>query len=364
MNFLKKGPELKRPEMKVPDFLYDLFYDLKERHLLPVVAILLVAIVAMPILIKSKNSSEEEPSAVPAIASGNAAGNGEAISVARSTPGLRDIRKRLKHFRKLDPFQQKLVLPGAAAVREAAAEAAAEGPETETPAEAIVIGGETPTEPTETTGPIVVPSEEPVYTPGGASNGEGSEGSGPTRTRYASTAIDVRIVTLPPESGGAKKKPSVQVRHELPELTMLPDRGTPAVSFMGTTRDGKKALLVVSSDVDSIFGEADCIIGSQSCQLLAVEPNMPVTFVYGAQEKRFRIEVLKVSTTLSSKPHRASLGGSSGNGGGGDEGGNGEGGGASNGSESTGGDEPAERGGNGGASEGGGGGGGASGGAS
>jgi hypothetical protein len=357
MNFLKKGPELKRPEMKIPDFLYDLFYDLKERHLLPLVAILLVAIVAMPILIKSKNSSEEEPATVPTIATGsNAAGTGETISVARSTPGLRDIKRRLKHFRALDPFQQKITVPGEDP--QAATEAAAEGPETEAPVEASVVGGETSTETIE---PITIPPEYPVYTPGGASGDEGSEGSGQPRTRYASTAIDVRIVTLPPEGADAKKKPSVKVRRNLPELTMLPDRGTPAASYMGTTRDGKKALLVVSSDVVSIFGEASCVIGTQSCQLLAVEPNMPVTFVYGPQEKRFRIEVLKINTTLSSKPHRAALGaggegGGAGQGSGSGQGG--EGGGASNGegSEGTTGNGPAERGGTGTGSEGAGGG--------
>ena len=60
MSMLKKGPELKMPELKVPDFALDLYYDLKERHLLPLVAILLVAVVALPILLSS-GSSEAEP---------------------------------------------------------------------------------------------------------------------------------------------------------------------------------------------------------------------------------------------------------------------------------------------------------------
>jgi hypothetical protein len=77
---------------------------------------------------------------------------------------------------------------------------------------------------------------------------------------------------------------------------------------MGTSRDGKKALMLVSSDVVSIFGEANCVIGSKSCQLLALEPGMPETFVYGPQERTFRIEVLKIEHTLSAKPRRAALG--------------------------------------------------------
>jgi hypothetical protein len=98
------------------------------------------------------------------------------------------------------------------------------------------------------------------------------------------------------------------VRRNLPELTMLPARDTPAVAFMGTSRDGTKALFLVSSDVVSIFGEGNCVIGSQSCQLLALEPGLPETFVYGPQAHTYRIELLKINRTLSAKPRRAALG--------------------------------------------------------
>jgi hypothetical protein len=77
---------------------------------------------------------------------------------------------------------------------------------------------------------------------------------------------------------------------------------------MGLSNDGKKALFVVSSDVVSIFGEATCVVGSQSCQLLMVEPQMPVTFVYGPEERTYRIELLKIDKTFGAKPRRATLG--------------------------------------------------------
>lgn len=46
-----KGPELKMPEMKVPTFLSDLYWDLHDRRLLPLVALIVVAIVAVPFLL-------------------------------------------------------------------------------------------------------------------------------------------------------------------------------------------------------------------------------------------------------------------------------------------------------------------------
>jgi hypothetical protein len=302
MNFLKKGPELKRPALKIPDFLYDLFYDLKERHLLPLVAVLIVAMIAIPILLKSKHSSPEGAEVAPITATASNAGGEQALVVTHSSPGLRDLRRRLSHDQAVDPFTSK-VDSGSSGEDEAAAE----GPTTPAeapPVEATVIGGES----TESSVPIKIPSESGISVPDRPSE---SSGGGPTRTktRYANDSIDVRIVAIPDNSSrGGKDKPQAEVRRNLPELTMLPSRSTPAATFMGVSRDGKKALMVVSSDVVSIFGEATCVVGSKSCQLLALEPEMPVTFVYGPEEHRYRIEVLKIEKTLSAKPRRATLG--------------------------------------------------------
>jgi hypothetical protein len=317
MNFLKKGPEIKLSELKVPDFVYDLYYDLKERHLLPLVVILLVAMVAVPVYLEStKQSSDQEPDAtLPNTATASTAGGEEALVVSRTEPGLRELRRRFKRYRALDPFAQKeteVTPEEAAEVSGATAESSAEEP----PVEATVIGGESSEPPPVEYSPPVETPSAPVEVPTvpTAPESRGSD-SGPTQTRYASNSIDVRIVSVPRSSqansetqGKSKQKPKAEVRRNLPELTMLPARATPAVAFMGTSRDDKKALFLVSSDVVSLFGEGNCVIGSQSCQLLALEPNLPETFVYGPQEHTYRIELLKITRTLSAKPRRATLG--------------------------------------------------------
>jgi hypothetical protein len=320
MNWLKKGPDLKLSDLHVPSFLYDLYYDLKERHLLPLVVLLLVAMVAAPIYFKKKSTPDDEAvaTAPPVAAEVGAAGNGATLTVARSQPGLRDARLRLKHARALDPFATRASSSAGAetAGEEAAAgEGAASAPVASTPAaavpsEATVIGGEStsppsyePTAPAETYVP-------PVSSAGEAEAG-GGRSDGETRTRYASEAIDIRVVSVPAataDSSAKRAKPKAQVRRDLPELTMLPARATPAVTFIGVSKDGKKALLLVSSDVESIFGEAKCIVGSQSCQLLALEPQMPETLVYGPRERTYRIELLKIQQTVGAKPRRATLG--------------------------------------------------------
>lgn len=343
MNWMKKGPELKLSELKVPDFVYDLFHDLKERHLLPLVALLIVAMIGAPIYFKSSTESEPEPAAsagTTATASSTAA-DGEALVVARSEPGLRSYQRRLKKYRALDPFEQRGGEEASAAATEASA---SEAPTTTVaPAEATVIGEETG-------GVAEAPVESNPYESGSLESGSAGSGStegnsgGKARTRYANDSIDVRIVTVPPHSSEANEekkakqaKPQAQVRRNLPELTMLPARKTPAATFMGLSNDGKKALFLVSSDVVSIFGEGKCVIGSQTCQLLALEPGLPETFVYGPQERTYRIELLKIDKTYAAKPRRATLGATKTKHRNGAEGGSGEGGGA-------GGKEPVERG--------------------
>jgi hypothetical protein len=324
MNWLKKGPEFKLSELKIPDFAYDLYYDLKERHLLPLVVILVVAMVAVPILLESsKHSGDGEPNATlpPATASSVPSGE-EGLVVSRTEPGLRELRRRFNHYRALDPFAEKGTTGSASesASEEGArvsGEAGEPAPATveEPPVEATVIGGEaSEPAPVETSVSAEVPVA-PMKAPSESPASESGDQSGATHTRYASNAIDVRIISVPlsaPSNAStetkAKQKPKAQVRRNLPELTMLPARATPAVAFMGTSRDGKKALFLISSDVVSIFGEGNCVIGSQSCQLLAVEPGLPETFVYGPQERTYRIELLKINRTLSAEPRRAALG--------------------------------------------------------
>jgi hypothetical protein len=310
MNFLKKGPEIKLSGLKVPDFVYDLYHDLKERHLLPLVVILLVAMVAVPIYLESSKHSSDEPDAtLPQATASSTASGEEALVVSRTEPGLRELHRRFKHYRALDPFARK----GVEATAEVSGTTAESTAVEEPPVEATVIGGaSSEARPTESSPPVEVP-RVPAGVPAVPTGTESRGDSGPIRTRYASNSIDVRIVSVPQSSQAnartrAKQKPKAQVRRDLPELTMLPARATPAVAFMGTSRDGKKALFLVSSDVVAIFGEGDCVIGSQTCQLLALEPGLPETFVYGPQEHTYRIELLKISRILSAKPRRATLG--------------------------------------------------------
>ena len=111
MNFLKKGPEIKLSEIKVPGFVQDVYYDLKDRHLLPLAAILLVAIVVVPFVLGKlleRRAGRSGGRRGGATATAQSAGTGRSSElVAKSAPGLRDYQRRLEHLKTKNPFHQQ-----------------------------------------------------------------------------------------------------------------------------------------------------------------------------------------------------------------------------------------------------------------
>jgi hypothetical protein len=291
MKRLKGGPEIKLPELRVPQFLADLYIDFKDRHLLPVVAILIVGIVAIPLLLGGSSDSSEAGSGAEAGASASIAPESKqsALVVAKAAPGLRDYKRRLKHLQPTDPFKPRYTT--------------SEQSETGT--------SESSSETTEAAATTESSSTTTVETGGDESGGgtapSGGQSSTEPEVTFFSYAIDVRVTPVSAGDGKpSEAKPTV--RHDLPPLVMLPSRDTPALTYIGPSRDGKKAMMMVSSDVTALFGDSNCIVGSQTCQLLALEPGLPETIVYGPQARTYRIELLKLEIVTSDHLNRAALG--------------------------------------------------------
>lgn len=284
MNMLKKGPELKMPDLKVPDFLLDIYYDLRERHLLPLVAILLVALVALPIVLSSGSDSSEPEAAV---ATPSTAVRTNKLVVAKAAPGLREYKKRLAGTPK-DPFKQQYTeAEGSADEGVGSASSSEESSAT--------------IESSESSGASIEPTETPGTIPPSEGNGEPAEGG---HLQYFSFAIDVRVTP----GSSDEKKPAATVHHDLPDMTMLPSRAVPALTFVGVTKDQKNAVMLVSDRVTGLFGDAKCIEGTERCQLIALEPGIPETVVYGANSRTYRIELMKLRLLKTDKLNVAPLG--------------------------------------------------------
>jgi hypothetical protein len=281
------GPELKMPELKnvkVPSFLSDLYYDLHDRRLLPLVGLVLVAIVAVPFLLGG-DSEEAEP-APEAIAGAPAAGaRASSLTVVEAQPGLRDYRKRLSRRSPTDPFEQRYTgtaggggLPNKDATTSS--------------------GGEAAEEPSSTTPPS---SSGPV-TESAPPSGSGHDGSGgEPELRLFTFAVDVKISSAHTTAGGKKEKSGPEVREEVVPPAALPNAKSQVVTYMGISPKTRKPLLLISDDVEAIYGEGKCISGSESCQLLEVDLNLPTTFVYGPTNTRYKINVLEVEPVFKGR---------------------------------------------------------------
>jgi hypothetical protein len=274
--------KLKGPNLTVPPFVADLFYDLRDRRLLPLVAVVAVAIVAVPFLLGggSKRQPPPPPPVAGAIASsvpGTAAGSAR-LTVVEAKPGLRDYRKRLSRRPVRNPFKQRYTGP--------VLKGAHLNPQTGS--------ATTSTTTTTTTSSGGAGFSSPVSTsPAGGGGGK------PTLT-FFTFAIDVKISQPNGGNAGAETSSEPTTRHRVLPTTSLPGEKTPVVTYMGTVSKGTKALFLVSADVKSVFGDGKCVSGTADvCQLLQIEPGFPETFVYGPNDATYKVNVLKIEPVVT-----------------------------------------------------------------
>lgn len=275
------GPELKMPDLKnvkVPGFFADLYHDLADRRLLPLVGLILVAIVATPFLL-GQSSEDTAPEAGAPPANPHTA-QASSLTVVEAQPGLRDYRRRLSGRKPTDPFQQKYTgAPATGGLPDEATSTTTSTVEGGTTASST-DGSSTPAEPA------------PSSSSGNSESGTGAET--PSDPRLFTFGINVRISSARTTADGKKVKTPPEVREEVIPPASLPSAKSQVVTYMGISPKTRKPLFLVSDDVETIFGEPKCLSGSESCQLLEVDLQLPTTFVYGPTGTRFKINVLKV----------------------------------------------------------------------
>src|ERR671916_709972 len=108
-----KRPELKlaKPSVKAPPVVADLYRDLRDRRLLPLVALLVIAIIAVPIAL-SASGGAPATTATPAAEIVPADAPEAQAAVLAENPGLRDYRKRLDALKSQNPFEQQFETSG------------------------------------------------------------------------------------------------------------------------------------------------------------------------------------------------------------------------------------------------------------
>lgn len=300
MNWLKKGPELKLPKLKKPSlkrgdtsgegakgpsikppaFLADLYYDMRDRRLLPIIALVLVAIVAVPFLMGS------DPEPLPPVSEGASpevtTARASQLTVVEATPGLRDYRKRLRGRSATDPFVQQYTESAGGGGSEGGSSSSSRSSSAESaPVETGGAGDD---------------GGETALAPTPAPNGSGSGGDVPPTTgRLFAYRPNVRF--------GVAGSESLAVHEHLPLGSLLPKKNPIAV-FIGSSENGKRVAFNLSRDVIDVRGPGSCAGGKEDCSLLFLRAGQAVDLVTEAGQT-FRLHVVQIDFVEVEKPSPA-----------------------------------------------------------
>ncbi|HEY7456286.1 MAG TPA: hypothetical protein VH703_03335 [Solirubrobacterales bacterium] len=293
---MKLPSGLKTPGVKAPDFVTDVYYDLRDRRLLPLIALVAVAIVATPLLLGDKSETTQPPQAAGAIeVLKEASEEHSTLTVVEARPGLRDYRKRLRGRTPTDPFVQRYtqsVLKGAELnEQQSKSSTDGEGGESTSTTDGGSIGGKSGGG-----------SGGGAPADGGETGGGGSGGGKQTGPILYTFAVNLTIVhSSGSEAEGDKKKGEPDERKRVLPTTVLPGKKTQVVTYLGLSPKTRKPLFLVSDKVTGVFGDGKCISGTDSCQLIELEPGFPELFEYGDGGDRYSIKVTKVELVLKGR---------------------------------------------------------------
>jgi len=281
------GPELKKPEMKVPPVLRDLYLDLRDRRLLPLLALVLVAIVAVPFLLSEGPDETTKPSPGGAVAVGEGSKQAS-LTVVRSAPGLRDYRRRLRRRSPTNPFKQRYTSPVLKG-----AELGSESSTSESSSESS----------TEEGGGSAAPAPPPVVQ-GVTGGGPDVDGDGiPDGSTLYTYVLDLQVTRIQMKPDGTREKVGPTKRTGVKAPTALPGEKAPVVTYLGLgAKEPRLPMFLVSSDVTAIYGEGECIAGTSRCELITLRQGFPVTFVYGENDVRYKLNLLDITPVRVDPP--------------------------------------------------------------
>jgi hypothetical protein len=254
---------------KVQKIFGDVVYDLRNKGLLPVVILLLVAIVAVPVLI-SRGGSSSSGTLQPTAGKAPLSTPETESAVVSYNPGVRDYKKRLDDLSAKNPFHQEFA--------KSAAEASQLNSTVATSSSTGSAGGGS----TDATAPA-----ESGGSGGSGGSGAGSTGDKKKKKQKVVTSYQVNLLAGDVES-------TLTPFENVPAMTPLPSQDAPAVLFYGLTGDHKQVQFLVSNRVGTLNGPGTCVPAPDDCALLTLGPGQSEDLLYTGNGKTYRIVVAEI----------------------------------------------------------------------
>jgi hypothetical protein len=303
-------PSIGGSQIKLPKTVTDLYGDLRDRHLLPLVVVLIVAIVAAPIVL-SGGGGESEPEVVkPIVTSGQTANS--SFSVIPAEQALRSP-DRLGHRHAINPFRSEAPsTSGNPGDGESQSESAGGGTPSEPVGDEVTSAG---TEATPIESPPTAASESGTGAETPIPAGTQVTQSSTTRTSETESSTEIEstetmkaqapdlVVSM--KTGFTTEE--LKERTEVPPMMKLPGAQDPALLYIGLSQDQKRALFLMTSTVTAYYGAAHCTLDKEACELIEMKPGTSATFEFGLGEeaKRYKVVLGKIEEATSSQEESA-----------------------------------------------------------
>jgi len=273
--------------MKV--FLLDVLHDLRSKRVWPIAAVLLVAIVAVPVVLLQAGAEVPAPAPEPAPGPSTKALPTE-VKLSKAPEGG---TSRLNQFQSHNPFRPKQQKPAEDATTTGGGgdSGSGSGEPSSPPASGAQTGGTTPSDGSSQ-------ATSPGKSPAGGENGSSSGGGSGSKSSGGSTATTTGSTTVEPASAGSNKVktpklsllsyeatvaygPAGQVNpRKVRALDVFPDKRR-LFMFSGVSKDGRDAIFTVldPSLVSERGGDGHCVQVAGRCAVLHLRDG---------QERRFK----------------------------------------------------------------------------
>lgn len=287
---------------KAGQVVTDVYRDLRDRRLLVIVAALLVAILAVPYLVKGSESTGGGDSTATVVA--GAADSNELDPVVLTQPSeLRDYRERLSGLKAKNPFEQQLRATatameaggggGGLATQESAG---ASTSDTDAGSAATGTTGAT-TSSASSALPASLPSVDPVSPTEEEPSEEESEEPEPVvEPVLVDFTVDVKVGPV----GDAR------VIRDVEPGSKLPGKERPIVVYLSSEVDASGSTFAVSRDVIGAKGDGHCAPNRAACDFLELEIGQEQELELGSNGETYRLKLLEVNRRERPLPAEAS----------------------------------------------------------